>query len=116
MTLGIPIFCFVCFLALSSIAIFAPRRAPAVAVTRFERPAPVAPVPRAAVAWPETLDARAAGADAAVRLAMARELGACRGRWAFETVAQALAEEPDPAVAAALADALAALRLHAAQG
>jgi|GEM_PF-4691430 hypothetical protein len=103
MTLGIPVACFVCFLAFSSIAIFAPRRPPAVSVRA------------AAVNWPAQVDARAAGAGVAVRLALARELGTCRGRWARDTVAAALAEEPDAAVGAALADALAAIRARAAQ-
>jgi len=108
MMLGIPVFCFVCFLALSSIAIFAPRRAPAAAAVRLDRPEPARV---AAIAWPAQLDPRAAGAEAAVRLALARELGACRGRWALDTVTQALAEEPDPRVAAALAGALDAIRM-----
>jgi len=103
----IPVFCFACFLALSSIAIFAPRRAPATLAVRL---APPAPVRIAGVAWPAHVDPRAAGADASVRLALASELGACRGRWAVDTVVAALGEEPDPRVAAALADALASIR------
>jgi len=103
MTLGVPVACFICFLAFSSIAIFAPRREPAASVRA------------AAVMWPAQLDARAAGAGVAVRLALARELGTCEGRWARDALTAALAEEPDAAVAAVLADALASIHARAAQ-
>jgi hypothetical protein len=111
MTFGISIFCFACFLAFSSIAMFAPRRAPAAATVR-RAPQPIAPEPVriATVAWPAAVDARATGAEPAVRLALARELGTCRGRWAYETIVVALAEEPDPQVRAALAEAHANVR------
>jgi len=118
MTLGIPIFCFACFLAFSSIAIFAPRRAPAVPLVRFEPGASQRerePARIATVRWPAQIDARASDADAEVRLALARELGGCRGRWARETLTHALAEEPDPRVASALAEALKSMRDEAAQ-
>jgi hypothetical protein len=111
MTIGIPVFCFICFLALSSIAMFAPRRV-AASVTRVEQ---VAPVKVAPLAWPGLLDVRAAGADVAVRSALARELATCSGRWALDVIAAALAEEPDAGVAALLAQARLAVRARAAQ-
>jgi hypothetical protein len=101
MTFGIPLACFACFLAFSSIAIFAPRRAPAVAARAT------------AILWPAQVDPRAAGAGVAVRLALAHELGTCQGRWALDTVTAALAEEPDAAVSAALTHALGAIRAAA---
>jgi hypothetical protein len=112
MTLGIPIVCFICFLALSSIAIFAPRRVPVAASPLI---AAVESARTVAVAWPALVDPRAAGADGALRSALARELGTCDGSWAVATIATALAEEPDPAIAEALAEALRAIRERAAQ-
>jgi len=113
MTLGVPVVCFVLFLALSSIAIFAPRRLPGSAapaeIPAFARLAALKPIaairPEPALSWPARLDPRADGADPVVRRALAAELAACRGRWARDLVVVALAEELDPAVSAELAAA-----------
>jgi hypothetical protein len=116
MTLGVPVVCFVLFLALSSIAIFAPRRLPSTAaLAELKTRAPLITLerseairPKPLIAWPAELDPRAGDADPAVRIALAGELAACRGGWARELVIAALAQEPDPSVRAALAAARAA--------
>ncbi|MGB8265372.1 MAG: hypothetical protein WCE44_03540 [Candidatus Velthaea sp.] len=108
MTLGIPLLCCLLFLAFSSVAVFAPRRLPPSAgAVAFPVDLESAPSAGNGVSWPARLDARACGADADLRIALAGELAACRGAWAHELLQAALAEETDPRVRPALADALA---------
>jgi len=93
MTLGFPVLCFLAFIALSSLAVLAPRHA-----------APSQPL------WPLQLDASASGADPALRSALACALGTCRGAWARTLVNAALREERDPGVQDALAGALSSIQ------
>jgi hypothetical protein len=50
------------------------------------------------------VDPRAAGCDAATRLALVEALTAIRGEWAEAILRAAAAEEPDPGVRAAVLD------------
>ncbi len=56
-------------------------------------------------AWPGLVDPRAAGCDAFARLALVDALIAVRTPWADALLRRAAAEERDPQVSAALADA-----------
>ncbi len=58
-----------------------------------------------APAWPELVDPRAVGCDAAARLALVDALIAVRAPWADALLRRAAAEERDPDVSAALAEA-----------
>lgn len=57
--------------------------------------------------WPLLLDPRAAGCDAAARLALVEALASVRTAWATELLRGALADESSPAVREAIAFALA---------
>jgi len=52
--------------------------------------------------WPEALDARAAGADAATRLQLVDALAAVRGPWALALLERAREDEPDAGVLGAI--------------
>ena len=115
MTLLVPLLCFGMFLALSSVAIFAPRPTPAgnadVRVPATEPRERTAI--RSASRWPALVDPRAEGADAPLRLLLARELGTCGGAWAHRVVSAALGDEPDAGGGLALREALAAIESRA---
>ncbi|MEO7040305.1 MAG: hypothetical protein ABI186_09780 [Candidatus Elarobacter sp.] len=125
MTLQIPTLLALLGAALLAVAIFAPKstRAAAppvavvVAVDRWATalgPAaedPPAPEPRrtneVAPSWPERFDPRAAGCDAAARIALIGALAEVRAGWAESLLRSAFGEETDPHVRGALEDALA---------
>ena len=86
--------------ALGAFAIFAPRKDPANAISPLVAPLELRP------AWPQRIDARAAGCDRAARIELAEALGAVNAPWAAAILVQALAEEPDEAVRVAIAAGL----------
>ena len=53
-------------------------------------------------AWPALLDPRATGCDAAARCALVDALATLRTPWSEDVLRRALAEEPHPAVRAAI--------------
>ena len=87
--------------ALGALALFAPARAPAAPkVSAFI--APLEPAPQ----WPMCVDPRAAGCDATARVDLAEALAALDSAWAAAVLRQAIDDEPDPAVRAAIAAGL----------
>lgn len=107
--------------ALLALAIFAPPRAaggPAVSFAPpiagpVERTLPAEPwQPPGEPSWPGLVDPRAAGCDAAARLALAEALLAVRAPWAEAVLRRAAAEEREPSVLAALAGWTAKERLN----
>jgi hypothetical protein len=130
LTLQIPTLLALLATALMAVVIFAPERVfpeRAAATPRISFAPPLAPVPlerwepppepyagvlappvRAETlqppGWPALVDPRAAGCDAATRLALVEALTAIRGEWAEAILRAAAAEEPDPGVRAAVLD------------
>lgn len=107
--------------ALLAVAAFAPRTPRALAGVSLAPPVVDLPVERwspppfagepaepvlAVARWPERIDPRASGCDAAARLALVDALATTRGRWAAEILVAARDDEPDHAVRAAIAAAL----------
>ena len=105
--------------ALMAVVIFAPAPAAAtVTVSLAPLPAPPPfesppferweppPTAREAPAWPALFDARAAGCDAASRLALVDALATVRAPWAGAILRRALSDEPDALVRDAVAAAL----------
>lgn len=119
LTLQVPTLLALLGTLLMAVVIFAPappaaKREPAFAAPPaysplpFEALAPVdvapfaePPLP-AAPRWPALVDPSAAACDAAARLALACALGAVRAPWAAAILSQALNEEADPGVRAAI--------------
>jgi hypothetical protein len=87
--------------ALAAVAVLAPRELPPPAL-------PLSPliVPADGARWPASIDETFAGAEGPTRAALATALGALATPWARTLLAQALAEESDPAVRAALTGAM----------
>ena len=134
LTLQIPMLLALLGTALMAVVIFAPSRGPApVAVSFAPPPAPplseqwepccvepweppaideaveVSPsAVTATAAWPELVDPRASGCDAAARLGLVEALGAVRTPWAEAILRRALEHESDPAVRGAVVTALGA--------
>jgi hypothetical protein len=122
LTLQVPTLLALLGTVLMAVVIFAPaaptvQREPALAPPQAYSPLPfdaLAPLdvppfsdpPRPSTPhWPALVDPSAAACDAAARLALAGALGAVRTPWAAAILGRALAEETDPAVRAAIADA-----------
>ena len=107
---------------LLALAIFAPPRAAGGPAVSFAPPVAAGPVERTVPAepwrppgepsWPALVDPRAAGCDAAARLALVEALLAVRAPWAEAILQRAAAQERDPSVIAALAGPTAKERLN----
>lgn len=78
----------------------------------FDEPAPGEPSTDGEPSWPGLVDPRAAGCDAAARLALVEALLAVRAPWAEAILRRAAAQERDPSVIAALAGPTAKERLN----
>jgi|GEM_PF-3574288 len=135
LTMQIPMLLALLATALMAVVIFAPSRAPAAVMTScapppapsaterwepspsvefweplpaLERWAQPPPAPPDTPKWPESIDGRAAGCDAAARRALVEALAAIRSPWSEAILRRALDDEPDPVVRKAVVAALAA--------
>jgi hypothetical protein len=126
LTMQIPMLLALLGTALMAVVIFAPSRAPATVTTSFAPPPlppaverwepspaidcwePLAAEPPDTSTWPALIDPRAAGCDAAARLALVEALAAVRSPWSETILRRALDDESDRSVRDAVVAALGA--------